>query len=289
MPVDVVALVLLSALAHAAWNALVKSSRDPENAIVGMMLVGGLTGLTIAVATRAALPGPSALFWIVVSGILEAVYFVLLARALSRAPLGAVYTIVRGGGLVVLWPASVLLLGERITLGHFVGTVFVLAGLTATGASGTRPASGSIAEAARTRARSGLVAAACCALFVGGYQLAYKIALSKGGSPAIVNGVSLCIGSTLSLLARFGDRGHVLAAVRRERWRTLVGGLLGSIGFLLFLLAMRNAGAGSVATLRNTSILFAQGMAVALGERPKKLALAGALAVTIGAVALARG
>ena len=50
---------------------------------------------------------------------------------------------------------------------------------------------------------------------------------------------------------------------------------------------MREAGAGVVTTLRNTSILFAQGLAFLLGERPTRLGVIGALLVTAGAVLLA--
>jgi uncharacterized membrane protein len=69
--------------------------------------------------------------------------------------------------------------------------------------------------------------------------------------------------------------------------RTVVGGVLGSVGFTAFLFALVQGGAGVLATLRNTSILFAQLLAVSMGERPKRLGVAGAVLVTIGAVLLA--
>ena len=59
-------------------------------------------------------------------------------------------------------------------------------------------------------------------------------------------------------------------------------------GFSVFLFGMRSAGAGAVLTLRNTSILFAQVFALVLGERPKRLAVVGAVLVTGGAALLTR-
>ncbi len=50
---------------------------------------------------------------------------------------------------------------------------------------------------------------------------------------------------------------------------------------------MKDEGAGVVLTLRNTSILFALVMAFALGERPRRLGVVGAVLVTVGAVLLA--
>ena len=52
-------------------------------------------------------PALRSVAWCLAAGTLEAGYFATLARALTRAPLGPVYTIVRGA-LVVAWPISVL-------------------------------------------------------------------------------------------------------------------------------------------------------------------------------------
>ncbi|MBX3191053.1 MAG: EamA family transporter [Labilithrix sp.] len=286
MSLTVALLVLSSAFAHASWNAIVKSSKDPENAIGAMMLIGGASGAVIALAMGTPMPPPIAMRWTILSGVLESGYFVLLARALARAPLGSVYTIARGGALVVVWPVSVFVLDERVSLGHVAGTLLVIGGLTATGAAGERrPAEG---ESDREKVRAGMLLAAGCALFIGGYHLCYKLALSSGGAPAAVNAISLCIGATLSLVPMLHRRAQMIAAVVAQPKRTVAAGLLGTLGFLVFLSAMKDAGAGSVLTLRNTSILFAQVLSFALGERPKRLGVAGAVLVTLGAAILAQ-
>ena len=64
--------------------------------------------------------------------------------------------------------------------------------------------------------------------------------------------------------------------------------MLASVGFLVFLYAMKKEGAGVVLTLRNTSILFAQVFGFIMGDRPKRLGIIGALLVFAGAVLLAR-
>ncbi len=286
MTVAVVLLVLGSALAHATWNALLKRSRDPENTIVAMMGVAAAVGSVIALALRTPIPAPKALGWILASGVLEAGYFVTLSRALSRAPLGRVYTIVRGGALVVVWPISMLVLGESMTFGRAIGTVLVGLGLAATGFADGSP---TVKPEDHGVVRSGLVVAAVCALFVGGYHLAYKLALSNGGRPEAVNGLSLSTAVLLNLVALTSSRrALVLRSFRQEPVRVAVGGVLGSVGFLVFLFAMKSAGAGVVLTLRNVSILFAQGLGIALGERPRRLVLIGAALVTMGAVLLTR-
>ena len=317
MPVSVVLLVIASALAHASWNALLKRSRDAEHAVVAMMFLAAVSGVIFAVVLRMPAPTPVSLAWCIVAGVLEAGYFVSLARALTRAPLGSVYTVVRGGALVVVWPVSILVLGEPITLPRAAGTLLVVLGLVATGTSERMPAldrsktstppapTASSALSAPTAltaptppmspdaskassAWSGLAVAAGCALFVGGYHLAYKLALSSGGRPEAVVSISLSTASLLNIAALGTKRRLALAAVRAQPVRIVLGGVLASVGFLVFLSAMKDAGAGVVLTLRNTSILFAQVLALALGERPRRLGIVGAALVTAGAILLAR-
>ncbi len=284
MGLETALLVIASALVHALWNAILKRTRSPEDAVIGMMVICASTAAALALAFRTALPGAVALGWCLASGALEAIYFVTLARALARAPLGPVYTTVRGGALVVVWPVSIALLGERPTLAIGGGTLLVVVGLVATGFAETPRAAGDEPLLRR------LGWAFVCALFVGGYQIMYKLALAAGGTPLAVNAISLS-SACLANLAVLGRRraGRAASAARAEPVRVVVAGVLGAVGFVVFLVAMQRAGAGAAVTLRNTSILFAQVLAVAMGERPKRLGVAGAVLVTLGAVLLSRG
>lgn len=285
MSVTVVVLVVLSAAVHAAWNALLKRRRDPESAVLGVMAASALTAILGALAFGGRIPPLRGTLFAVLAGLLEAGYFVTLARALARAPLGSVYTVVRGGALVVVWPVSILALGERMSVGAAVGTALVLLGLGLTGA-GER--SRSPAEASVTP-RSSHRWAVVCALFVAAYHLAYKMALSSGGAPRGVVAISL---GTAAVAAAVGTgsarRAALVRAFTTEGPAIALAGALATTSFLVFLEAMARAGAGAVLTLRNTSILFAHGLALVLGERPRHLVLAGAALVTAGAVLLAR-
>ncbi|HEY8077115.1 MAG TPA: DMT family transporter [Labilithrix sp.] len=284
MGVETALLVIGSALVHALWNAILKRTRSPEDAVIGMMVVCASTAAVLALAFRTSLPGGAALGWCFASGLLEAFYFVTLARALARAPLGPVYTTVRGGALVVVWPVSIAFLGERPTLGIGAGTLLVVLGLVATGAAETPRAAGD--ESLLRRLGWAMV----CALFVGGYQVMYKLALAAGGTPLAVNAISLSTACVANLVVLGRARGgRAWSAARAQPVRVFIAGVLGAVGFVVFLVAMQRAGAGAAVTLRNTSILFAQVFAVAMGERPKRLGVFGAALVTLGAVLLSRG
>ncbi len=66
---------------------------------------------------------------VVVSGVLEAVYFMSLAKAYSLGDLSSVYPIARGSApfLTLLW--SVLFLGERPSIAGLFGIMVVVAGM----------------------------------------------------------------------------------------------------------------------------------------------------------------
>lgn len=268
-------------MVHASWNAVLKSTRNPEHAVLGIGATSMLTSIVVAVVMHAPLPPRESLAWCLLSGVLEAGYSVTLARALTAAPFGPVYTVVRGGALVVVWPVSFLLFHEKVTLLRAAGTLVVIVGLACAGWSDR-------GRAEKSGQARGLATAAICALFVGGYYLAYKGALSSGGKPEFVVVISSSISFVALVLMKIGRARVAIEALRDDGLRIVAAGILSTLGFIVFLFAMAQAGAGFVLTLRNTSILFAQGISFFLGERPKRLAIIGAVFVTIGAILLAR-
>jgi drug/metabolite transporter (DMT)-like permease len=278
----VLALVLFSALVHASWNAILKTTRNPEHAVLGIAATSLATSGVVAIISQVTFPTRTTLAWCLVSGLLEAGYSLTLARALARAPFGPVYTIVRGGALAVVWPLSVVFFHEKITVLRAVGTVVVVLGLASAGFSDREAKSGRAPNA------RGLIVAAVCALFVGAYYLAYKAALNTGGRPELVVLVSSSVSFVSILLVQGGKGRVVIDALRTDAVRILAAGMLSTLAFIAFLFAMAKSGAGLVLTLRNTSILFAQGIGFFLGEAPKRLAIVGAVLVTIGAILLTR-
>jgi drug/metabolite transporter (DMT)-like permease len=281
MPIAVAFLVIASAVVHAWWNALLKRTRAPGDAVIAITLFAALTAAIVAVGLAPTLPSRRALVICLGSGVLMAAYFASLARALSLAPLGPVYTIVRGGALVLVWPVSVLLLGEHLTWGRAGGTIFVLIGLCVTGAAQHR------AETSRVHWR-GFAIAALCACFTASYQLAHKVVLEEGAHPAHVVAIALGSAAAINIVLLGRKRvENILEATREQPVNVIGGGVLCGIGFLLFLSGMGHEGAGAVLTLRNTSILFAQLFASLMGDRPNRLGFAGAMSVFAGAALLA--
>ncbi|WP_414639206.1 EamA family transporter [Archangium sp.] len=272
-------LVLSSAFFHALWNALLKRHEDPESAVVGVIAVtvvcGGLWALGLQ---GAAFPTSAALLWSLVAGVLESGYLVTLARALRRAPLGLAYTVSRGGALLLVWPVSVLWLGEQLTPWSVAGAALVALGMAAMNLVLPR---GEVGEGVLWA----LVSAACIA----GFNLSYKRALGEGAQPPALFTLSLGVALPLIVLMRRREEAGWGVLRRKVMTRPLllvVAGLLCMLSFSLLLLALVHSGTGAVLTLRNTSIAFALGLGALQGERMGRRQLVGAGLVMLGAVLL---
>jgi uncharacterized membrane protein len=283
-PAVIVVLVLVSALFHALWNALLRLEDDKDRSVVGAVLVASAFALVIAGVRWALGTAPfasgAAVGFTVLAGLLESVYFVTLARALTIGPLGPVYTVSRGGAVLAVWPLSIVLYGELATWTSSSGSALVLLGLilAGLGAHGV----GGKAD------RSGIAWAAVCAVSIAGYHLAYKAALREGGAPSATFAVSLALAGLISVVRLGGGGRATLASLFRTRtWRIVRMGFICGGSFLILMEALARGGSGYVLTLRNTSVLFAIVLAYAIGERPARAEIAGAALVAAGAVLMA--
>lgn len=135
MPPAVLGLLMGAALLHAGWNILLKTADDPLRTAGRGMVVGavvlipaGLVGWLLA--GRPEIPAEA---WVlaVVSGVLEAVYFVLLSAAYQRGDLSLVYPIARGTAPVLAVGVGIVYLGERLGLLGTLGVAALLAGILA--------------------------------------------------------------------------------------------------------------------------------------------------------------
>jgi drug/metabolite transporter (DMT)-like permease len=271
-------LVLLSAFLHASWNAMLKRHPNPEAGVVGVITVATVGGGLWALGMRGeAFPTTRGLMWALCAGACESVYLVALARALHRAPLGLAYTVSRGGAMLLVWPVSVLLLAERVSVWSLTGAWVLGAGLVVMHVS--RP---------QGRAASGVAWAALSAVAIAGYHLSYKLALAERAQPPALFTTGLLIALPVLMVERGRQLGFVelLRQAWCQPWLVLVGGTISMLSFSLLLTALSDSGAGVVLTLRNTSIAFALLLAALQGERLGHRQLSGAVLVSVGAVLL---
>ncbi len=241
-----VALVLLSALLHASWNALAKASGDP---LVNVAIVTG-TGslLTLPAVLLLPAPGPETWPWLAASGALHYGYQLSLVRAYRLGDLSQVYPIARGlaplgvATLAAIWAAEALAPGQVVGLALASGAIMSLAGLRAAGPS--------------TRGAVGM--AIVTATWIGLYTFVDGSGVRSVGQPAIYMGWSFLLGSLPIVLTAVLVRGRsALPALRRNGPRALGGGVMATLGYVITLWAMSRTSMAVVASLRESSVLFA--------------------------------
>ena len=287
----VVGLLLVSAVLHAGWNVLLKTSGDPlrtsgiaaiaAGAVwVPVVVVGWLT-----IAGRPAISVEGVLVGIG-SGILEAAYFVALSAAYRRGDLSLVYPIARGTAPLLAVAVGVLILHERLGPVASIGVACLLAGILAL----QRPW-----RFLRAGGRDGGAGQAAAFALLTGVIIASYSAVDRVGTqlvePWLYGGV--LFGTAAVVLSGWilvRDPGAFREPVGVGR--AVATGVISLVAYLLVLVAFSLAPLTVVAPLRESAIVLASGwgalrLGEAAGRREAAWRVAAAAVVVVGVVLIA--
>lgn len=269
--------VILSAVLHACWNALIKASSSKSTGVVVLTASGVQAIVCTALLNGEAFPDPTGIAWSLCSGVFESIYFLTLVWCLNLGPLAQVYSFSRGGSLLFVWPLSMLLMDEPIVGLHAAGASVVFIGLLLTGSGG------SVEERAAHRGAY-FTALALCAGSIAAYHLLYKKAMLTGAHPLAVFATSMTVAVPVNL---FWHRRQLREEWKSFNWKLIaVASTLCTLSFLLALAALHMAGTGWVLTLRNSSVVIALLFAWKLGEQIPRRRAVGTTLIAIGAIVL---
>jgi drug/metabolite transporter (DMT)-like permease len=279
-------LVLASALFHATWNLLAKRAGGGA----AFVWLSDLLALAIflplflwALLASDTHIGPAQLLFMIVSGALHVTYFLTLLRGYRAGDLSLVYPLARGTGPVISTIGAILVFSERPTALALAG-----AGLIALGAffltGGPRALAAGNASVA---AGFGLVTG----LLIGAYTLWDKAGLTVGLLPPLVLYYGSTVTRALILVPAMVSRKTFIKSEWREHKLELLGvAVLGTMSYLLVLVALGFSPVSYVAPAREISILLGAVMGARLlaeGDVFRRLVASGAM--VLGVVALAVG
>jgi len=267
-------LVILSAIAHAVWNALVKSAGDRTLTMVAIRTAGLVLGL--AALPFVDWPAPESWKWLALTAAVMFAYYALLIRSYGAGDMSVVYPLARGLAPVLTTIAAFLAIGETLGTGQIVAVALISLGIMALsfGAGASREAVGFALATG--------VAVATYSFFAG---LGVRTAATVLGFQAcleIVTGLGM-VG--YALLVRRAD---LLGYARRHGSVGLFAGAVSVLGFLAYLLAARSLPLGPVSALRETSVIFGAVLGTIVlreGFGPRRISAA--VLVTVGIVLLA--
>ena len=278
MPASAVALVLLAAVLHASWNAVVRISDDRLLAVLLINVFGGAAALLLL--PFAALPAVAAWPYLLTSTALHVGYNSFLAAAYGHGGLGQIYPIARGSAPLLVLILAWATLDETVSRAQLLGILVTSGGIAALAFRGP--------SAARVRP-IGLFFAFGTAAFIAAYTVVDAAGARRAGTPHGYALVLFVLDGTACAAYAFWRRGlaPVLAIVHRTGGQLVLGGLMSLLAYWLVIWALTLAPAGPVAALRETSVVIAALLGTLLLKEPLGgWRVTAAAVVAVGAILL---
>ncbi len=271
--------VLFAAACHAGWNALIKVGLDPLSTTTLIAIGSAVVG--IVCLPLAGMPTAAAWPWLIVSAFIHLLYFAALIESYRTGDLGQVYPIARGSAPLMTAAASLVFVGEHLSLASWSGIAALAAGVLLLSARGGR----ALAQIDRRAVGFALLTA----LTICAYSVVDGIGARASHNPQSYV-ILLLIGNALLLTpyALWRDGRDVVPVMRRFWQRGLAGGALQILSYGIALWAMTLAPIAIVASLRETSVLFGTAIAVIVLKEPLRAVRIGAALLIVGGLVLIR-
>ncbi|MFM7971879.1 MAG: EamA family transporter [Betaproteobacteria bacterium] len=274
----VVLLVLTGALLHAGWNALVKSSADKamDTALIHVLC----SILALPVLFVVGLPPAHVWPYILASLIIHVGYYMALAGALKHGERGLAYPLMRGTAPLLVALGSYFLLDEAIAAWGWLGIVLISSGVLMLGVS-----------AGLLHHRKAVLFALSNAVLIALYTVVDAQGARESGQVAQYIALLFALdGWPFALLVFLRRKGQVWTYVR-ARWPLATVGAAASVGsYAIALWAMTVAPMALVASLRETSVLFAVALGAWLLKEPwTRWRILGAVSIVAGVIVLRLG
>ena len=268
--------VLLAALLHASWNAMIKGSRDVLLDTSAIVVGAGV----VAVPFLFVVPVPTAAAWpyIVASVAIHLAYYYLMVSAYRVGDLTLVYPLMRGVAPLITGVAGIVALREVPSTFAWLGMLLVSGGVFALAyrALGHAPSRKAIGFA--------LANAAVIALYT---LVDGQGARTAGNAWSYIAWLFVLDAFPFSLYMLARHRARFVAYLGANPGRGLIGGGLSAGAYAISVWAMTKAPVALVASLRETSVLFATLIGARLLKEHLSLRRwAGVVAVVLGVIAL---
>jgi len=244
---EVFFVVLGVAVAHAAWNALLRAEPN-KNGMLKVMFVTQ-TVMALAVLPFVALPSLESIPYLTVSAVIGVGAMLLLSHAYRFGDLSQVYPLSRGSSPLIVALVSIALLGEVLTLASMAGIALIALGVISL----------SVTRNIRSLRNGPLVAialangatSAMCNMIDG-----YGARLS-GSTHGYVAMLALVLSVLMVLTTQVMQRGASTPLTARTIWLGAVAGLMSLGAAWAAIWAMTLAPIPLVSALREASIVFA--------------------------------
>jgi drug/metabolite transporter (DMT)-like permease len=273
----ITAMLLVSAIIHASWNAILRSGEDRFWSMALMCFVGSLTALPFTFFVVP--PSPESWPYLALSAVLQVGYALFLIRSYRNGHLAHVYPIARGSAPLLVTVGAAIFAGELPQYSALAGIALVSAGIVTLMLGTDRPD------------RFSFMSALMTGVFIAGYMVVDGLGVRAAGNvwgyvawQATTSG-ALIMATFLLIRRKFGSFPH-----GSEATLNITAGVLATMGYCIAVWAMSQSAMGGVSAIRETSILFAALIGTfILKEALSVQKIIGAIFVTAGVISLSFG
>jgi len=277
------ALVLLAAVTHASWNISAKFAADSRHFVwlfsAGSVLVYGPIVLAVLFVER---PVFELRHWLTLAAtsVLHLLYSISLQTGYRHSDLSVVYPIARGTGPLLSFIGAAMLLGEAPTTQSIAGMLLIVAGILLV--------AGLVGHHERAPA-VGVFYGLTTGVLIAAYTLndgwAVKVLLI---SPFVIDFTGNLFRMLVLAPRAWRDRAAVAREARVYRKPVIIVSVLGPLGYILVLFAMRLAPISHVAPARELSTLVGAWFGSRLlRESSGPWRIVGAVLIVAGVISLA--
>ena len=239
--------VILAALLHAVWNALIKGSKDQRLNMTALAL-GGIP-ISLIVLFFQPFPHQDSWVYILLSTLIHLVYLFTLLNSYKTGELSQVYPIARGSAPLMVAGVSFFLLNEVFNLNQTIAIALIILGIL-------------ISTFAKQSTGKRNFSAAKLALFTGCTIAAYSIIDGIGGrlsgnALTYFACVAISYGVVFPLLVERQTPGLIKRIPKEGKLAFFIGSNASIIAYTIVVWAFTQAPIALVTALRETSISFA--------------------------------
>ena len=267
-------IVLVAAVLHATWNAIVKNASDQALSI-GLVSLGHFVP-AIPIVFYLPMPNAESLPYIAASTVIHWGYYYFLVSAYKQGDLSIVYPIARGTAPVIIASCATIWPGELLPVMAWAGIISISFGVF-------------ILLKGKKKFSKALIPALSTAVMVAAYSVVDGIGVRVSKAPLSYIAwlftaeifVALFILAPRFSLLRIDGKMPILLG--------FLGGVLSSLSYALALYAKTVAPFALVAALRETSVIIAAAIGVIwFKEKPVYTRLTAAFIVAFGIILIAQ-
>jgi len=269
----VLALVLLAAAAHAAWNAWLKDSADRLSSMAAIALGWLIVGcISIPIV---GFPGIVSWPYLIATTFVHTAYAMLLITAYRYAEFSLAYPIARGTAALLVALSAPLFVGEHLEGPGFFAVTLIVIGIFLIGAFGNERSLGG---------RRAILFSLATGVLIAAYTMIDGQGARAGSTPhAYAGWLFVLIAIPIILLAKRRLDKNVKSLFAGHWQKGVPIGVLSALAYWVIVWAMTVAPMALVAAARETSILFAALTSWGvLGEKIRPLRWAGVVIAVVG-------